>query len=69
MDWFSIGLSVVALLWLAFREIAPKTSWKWDDKLVNMLDGVSETVGVEPKDLLKRGAVRRKSKKSSSKDV
>lgn len=69
MEWFNIGLSVVAILWLIFREVAPKTSWKWDDKLVNILDGVADATGVEPRSLMERGKKRRESGKQSAKDT
>lgn len=60
MDLVSTVLSLVALAWIIFREVAPKTGWKWDDRLVNYLDGVSEAIGVEPEDLIARGRARPK---------
>lgn len=58
MDWISIGMSVAALIWLALREIAPRTSNKWDDAMLDFANGVAEALGKSPDDLMKRGRKR-----------
>lgn len=54
MEYLSITLSVVALVWIGLREIAPKTPTEIDDKLLNALDSVGEKLGVSPSMLRER---------------
>jgi len=51
--------TLFALLWLAFREIAPKTPWQWDDEILSFMEGVGVEFGVSPDDLIASGNVKR----------
>jgi len=59
MDLLSITtivLGVLGCVFLITKRIAPKTETKWDDHLVDVIEGISETVGVDPDEAAKRSA-------------
>ena len=60
---FSILSSVLGLLgggWLALKFLAPKTKWEWDDRIVDIIEGEAETLGVDPDELAKKSTGRLK---------
>lgn len=58
----TLGLGVLGGGYLALKFIAPKTEAKWDDQILDVVEGAADTLGVDPEELAKKSAGRLKKK-------
>ena len=63
------GISVISLVlgiigggWLALKGLAPKTEAKWDDSIVDVIEGIANTLEVDPDELAKKSLGKLKDK-------
>jgi len=63
------GISVISLVlgiigggWLALKWFAPKTEAKWDDSIVDVIEGIANTLEVDPDELAKKSLGKLKDK-------
>ncbi len=62
VQWGGDALAVLAVIWLILREVAPRTSGKWDNDLLNVIEGAANAVGMKPEQLASRGRQLRSEK-------
>lgn len=55
-------LGILAGIFLALKRVAPKTEAKWDDSIIDTVEGVCDTIGVDPDELAQKslGKLKRK---------
>jgi hypothetical protein len=47
----SVVVAVLAGAFLALKAAAPKTKTEWDDKVVDVIEGIAKELGVDPDEL------------------
>ncbi len=62
-----IGLAEIALLalllgWAVLKRMAPRTKTQWDDRLVDVVEGTADAIGLDPDALADRAKGRLKAK-------
>lgn len=64
-----MGLSIVMIVpavaagaWLGLKVLAPRTEAKWDDQLIDIVEGTAEALNVNPDDLAHKSLGRLKQK-------
>ena len=58
----TLGLGVLGGAFLALKWLAPKTEAKWDDSVLDVVEGACGTLGVDPDELAKKSLGRLKKK-------
>jgi len=58
----SLVLGVLGGAFLGLKWLAPKTEAKWDDSIIDVVEGVAETMGVDPDELAGKSLGRLKKK-------
>lgn len=58
----TLVLGVLAGAYMAVKWIAPKTETKWDDSIIDVIEGACDTLGVDPDELAKKSLGRLKRK-------
>jgi len=63
------GISILTLIlgllaggFLGLKWLAPKTEAKWDDSIIDVVEGACDTLGVDPDELAKKSLGRLKRK-------
>jgi hypothetical protein len=44
-------VSILAGAFLTLKAVAPKTETKWDDRIVDVVEGIAKELGVDPDEL------------------
>lgn len=50
-----IAAAAIGISWKVLKTVNKRTEWKWDDKLVDTVEGVCEHLGVSPDDAANKG--------------
>lgn len=58
----TLAIGAIAGLFLALKWLAPKTEAKWDDSIVDVVEGACDALGVDPDEVAKRSLGKLKKK-------
>lgn len=56
MEYLQYVFIGIIIVWLIFREVAPKTKWDWDDTVLEVIEGLLEQGGYDPDKLARKSS-------------